>query len=153
MTKLSLIAIAIMAISIMMVGTSMMSTDAAKYSTGPVVDPECVETDGGFCNQTYTNLCGIREVSGKVLFINTLTTWDGQNGKYKLVTEAVGKLYETGTGFTTPIGHIDDATTKQGFYEGKGAKVVKQTLSVDCVDGEKDIIEKSVSIYNQGKKK
>ncbi|MCV0392260.1 MAG: hypothetical protein K5790_03080 [Nitrosopumilus sp.] len=153
MTKLSLTVIAIMSLSVMMIGSSMTSVDAAKQSTGPVVDPECAETDGGFCNVVYSSLCGIQSISGKVSFINTLTTWDGQNEKYKLVTEAVGTLYETGTGFSTPIGYIDDSTTTQGFYEGKGAQVVKQVLSVDCVNGEKDTVEKMVLVDNPGKKK
>lgn len=153
MTKLSLAVITIMAISIVMVGSSTIIADAAKHSDGPVVDPECALTDGGFCNVVYSNICGVQAISGKVLFTNTLTTWDGQNEKYKLVTDAVGKLYETGTGFTTPIGLIDDSTTTQGFYEGKGATVVKQVLNVDCVNGEKDTVVKNVTVDNPGKKK
>ena len=155
MTKLSLTAIAIMTISIMMMGSPVMSADAAKPSTGdPVIDPECGETDGGFCNVVYSNLCGAQSVSGKVSFTNTLTTWDGKNQKYKLVTEAIGTLYESGTVLTTPIGLIDDSTTTQGFYEKeKGAIVVKQVLSVDCTNGEKGTIDITVSVDNPGKKK
>jgi hypothetical protein len=153
MAKSSLAAITIMAISIIMVGSSMTSADAAKYTGDPEIDPECAITPGGFCNMSFSDLCGVESVSAKVSFINTLTIWDGASEKYELLTEADGTIYDDAAGgpLGDPIGYIEDSVTEKGHLNGKGSTVQKQIISVECINGEKDTIEKNVTVKHPNK--
>lgn len=135
-----------------MIGSSMVNVDAVKpHTEDPVLDQGCLDEDGGLCNTTYNFVCGEEFVSGKESILKTLTTWENNN-KFKLVESHVGKLYVQGTGFNDPIGFIDDTVTTQGFLDAeKGATVVKSKMSVQCVNGEKDTIETTVTITHPSK--
>lgn len=149
MLKLNFTVVAVIVMSIM-IGSTIITADAAKPETTQIIDPDCLAEDGGFCFTSYTDICGVDKVSGRESIITTLTTWDS-NDKYKIVTTHSGKLYESGTNLTVLIGTVDNTQTTHGFFDGKAATVEKQTFTIDCLNGEKDIIEQTIIIDNLGK--
>jgi hypothetical protein len=150
MVKLSLAFVAIMTIGILM-GSSMGSVDAAKPT--PTTVDECEDREDGVCPIFSNGKCGVETVFGYESRITTTTLWDN-NSKIKITSTRTGELYDGNAPYDL-VATFDKTITTNGFLEDadKGATVVKLKHKIDCVNGETDFIEHTVTVIHPDKKK
>jgi hypothetical protein len=147
MVKLSLAFVAVMTISILM-GSSMGTVDAKPYSE--TVD-ECEDRQNGVCPISFTQKCGVFGVFGYESRIDTTTFYD-EALKFKTVSSRTGELYDSAN---VLVATYDRTVTTTDFFEDvdKGAKVVKMKFKIDCVNGEKETNEITVTVTHPDNRK
>jgi hypothetical protein len=129
MVKTVICVLALVTASII-IGASSITTYAAKPDTNTIFE---------VYGETFfpTNpVCGISEISGKVDFVWTVTTWD--NGKYKEVIDIVKYFYDSTTSELVGITESHSIEIKTSPPNSNGADTGSAKSILKCTNGAKN---------------